>query len=705
MEWSLIKIVAGMAAASILFIVYLYLAALHRRRYWLLWTGGWACFLLRYPVFLWMPKAHGLTPVPVVYATLAVLGAYLLLWGVRDFLEMPRPRLWPWLLGIAYVWTFVGFLLGVGFVWSTLPCSTALAATYLLCARDLWRTDKLEAAGRVLAGLGFTLWGVVQLVYPFGINQPMFAQYGYVVITGLEVWVAIGLLLAFFQHSRGELMAAKDVLAQSERRLRLALENMPFLMYAFDSEGKVAMWNRECERVTGYSASEVLGRRGVMERLFPDKEARAGVIAAWNAPDAEFREREWEVTCADGSVKLIAWSNISRLVPIPGWLVWGVGVDVTERQRAQQTLRQLAAGVAHNFNNVLMAVMGNLQAAASLLARSSVGGGQAATLVANALQSAAAGREVVERLSAFVGQGGRDRRLELLEVAEVAQAALDLARTGWSHLGLDGVEFRTRLNPGVYTRARRGELMEVFLNLIKNALEAMPEGGVLSLVQEEDGDQVRLVFRDSGQGMDPETRARVFDPFFSTKGTTVRGLGLSSSRGILQSFQGDLQVVDEAGPGATLVVTLPRAEPAPAPAETAPAVPAAGSRVLVVEDEALVALGLEAMLTQAGHQVSWAASLAEARQALAQETPEVVLCDMVLPDGSGWELVEDLQGGTGQGRPRVPLVILTGWSPELNLERASELHQVAEAVLQKPVEKEPLLEAIARAVSRAASRG
>jgi CheY-like chemotaxis protein len=355
--------------------------------------------------------------------------------------------------------------------------------------------------------------------------------------------------------------------------------------------------------------------------------------------------------------------------------------------------------VAHNFNNVLMAVMGNLQAAVPLLSSAEPETGKAIELVGNALKSAVAGRELGARLGAYVGGvKGDQRRLEPIELAPAVQAALDLARTGWSHLGLNKVEFRTSLTEDVFVRARRGELMEVFLNLIKNAMEAMPKGGVLSLSQEEKDGEVWLSFSDTGHGMDSQTRARAFDPFFSTKGATVRGLGLSSSRGILRSFQGELEVRESGEPGATLVVKLKRETPAESIVPSPPATRfATGGQVLLVEDEALVALGLEAMLVQAGYSVRKAGSLLEAREALSQDKPDVVLCDMVLPDGLGSDLAKEMEVD-GAGHLSIPFVILTGWSPELT-QQTPEWEGFAEAVLHKPVERGSLLNAIAQVLA------
>lgn len=136
-----------------------------------------------------------------------------------------------------------------------------------------------------------------------------------------------------------ESLAARRELEKAEAQQRRIVENMPVMVNAFDHEGRIALWNRECERVTGYSAQEIVGDPGAMELLYPDAEQRDRADAARLAEGHYYREWEWEITCKDGSKRTIAWSNISRRVPIRGWAMWGIGVDVTERARAETALR------------------------------------------------------------------------------------------------------------------------------------------------------------------------------------------------------------------------------------------------------------------------------------------------------------------------------------------------------------------------------
>lgn len=131
----------------------------------------------------------------------------------------------------------------------------------------------------------------------------------------------------------------KKTLQQREELLRQIIQNMPVMMVALDPFKNVVVWNRECERVTGYSAAEVIGSNKAFELLYPDPEYRAKLMAEWQERGNNYRNWEWNVTAKDGSIKVIAWSNISDEFPIPGWATWGIGIEVTERVQAEEALR------------------------------------------------------------------------------------------------------------------------------------------------------------------------------------------------------------------------------------------------------------------------------------------------------------------------------------------------------------------------------
>ncbi len=134
---------------------------------------------------------------------------------------------------------------------------------------------------------------------------------------------------------------AEEALRESEERLRLVLQNMPVMMDAFDSEGNIDVWNRECEQVIGYMAEEIIGNPRALELLYPDPIYRQQMLEEWSQRTDDYYDWEWQLTHKDGSVKIISWSNISTRFPIPGWATWSIGVDVTERKRVEEAIRQL----------------------------------------------------------------------------------------------------------------------------------------------------------------------------------------------------------------------------------------------------------------------------------------------------------------------------------------------------------------------------
>ena len=201
----------------------------------------------------------------------------------------------------------------------------------------LWRGWK-RALGRdaklLLAGLlALTLFrGFSNVLEWSGITQALDPFEDFIEILEPLLWCFF--LYAFLQE------IAEWDLRQSEERLRLVIQNMPVMMGAFDADWNVIAWNRECERVTGYSADEIVGNPKALELLCPDTAYRERMMAEWIERGDDYRNWEWEITCQDGSVKTVAWSNISKLFPIPGWATWGIGVDVTERKRAEEKLRK-----------------------------------------------------------------------------------------------------------------------------------------------------------------------------------------------------------------------------------------------------------------------------------------------------------------------------------------------------------------------------
>jgi PAS domain S-box-containing protein len=181
-------------------------------------------------------------------------------------------------------------------------------------------------------------------------NRPFHSEYRFQSSDGVTTWVIgdaravrgpAGQLLGYVGTITDitERKKADAALRESQERLRAALGHMPVMLDAFDVEGNICVWNRECERVTGYGADEIIGNPKTMEMLYPDPAYRTRMMEAWAKRGDDYYDWEWDLTARGGTVKTVAWSNISKRFPIPGWATWGVGVDVTARKRAEWALR------------------------------------------------------------------------------------------------------------------------------------------------------------------------------------------------------------------------------------------------------------------------------------------------------------------------------------------------------------------------------
>lgn len=135
-----------------------------------------------------------------------------------------------------------------------------------------------------------------------------------------------------------DITAAKEAqlsLQASHQQFRSVLEHMPVMLNAFDENGVLLVWNQECERITGYTAAEVVGNPDALKLFYPDRDYRERMLADWRSRGHNYRHWEWQVTCKDGSVKAIAWSNVAAQFPVPGWGWWGLGADLSDLKQAQ----------------------------------------------------------------------------------------------------------------------------------------------------------------------------------------------------------------------------------------------------------------------------------------------------------------------------------------------------------------------------------
>ena len=328
------------------------------------------------------------------------------------------------------------------------------------------------------------------------------------------------------------------------------------------------------------------------------------------------------------------------------------------RERRLAAIGQLAAGVMHDVNNALNPIM----AAAYLLDRHADDPAAVREYAARIAKAAETGAATSARVGRFIRQEPLDDRSESqLDLATLAGEVVAMMRSLWAERQTGGpIALEARLSPAPAVGIP-GEVRAAIMNLIHNALDAMPDGGTITVETHTDGSESMVEVSDTGVGMTPEVREHAFEPFFSTKEATGSGLGLAEVYGIMKRHRGSAEIFSEPNGGALVRLRF-RAQSSASRDIAMPAVPPPSRRrILLVEDNDDGREFLRLVLQSHGHEVESVATLSEGLRRLETNgggSPyEVLISDIGLPDGSGWDLVR-----TARARwPRMRIGVVTGW--------------------------------------------
>ena len=335
-----------------------------------------------------------------------------------------------------------------------------------------------------------------------------------------------------------------------------------------------------------------------------------------------------------------------------------------------RALGQMASGMAHHLNNLLAVVSGRLQL---LLMRA-----HDPTLrkpLETAERAVGDAAEVVRRVLGFSAAQPVPETTRV-DLNEIAADVIELTRPRWQDAAqLHNALVDIRFEPGenVVVAGEPAPLREVLMNLVLNALDAMPGGGALTLRTWVQDGWVYCSVGDTGAGMSPDTRQRALEPFFTTKGPKGVGLGLSVSLGVVQRHRGEMDIQSTEGRGTVVTLRIPCPGVTPAP-DTAPlaARPVAPLTILIVDDEPTVLEALADTLGEDGHRVLTAGSGREALTILdGGERVDVVITDLGMPGMTGWELARALR----TRQPDLPVGLISGWtsSADFSAEEASHV--------------------------------
>ncbi|MDC7787591.1 PAS domain S-box protein [Rhodoplanes sp. TEM] len=528
-----------------------------------------------------------------------------------------------------------------------------------------------------------------------------------------------GRLVGFAKITRDitERRAAQEALRESERQFRLLVKGVTdYALFMLDPNGIVTNWNAGAEAIKGYTAEEIVGQH--FSRFYTEQERAAGYPARAlqrAAEEGRYEAEGWRVRCDDRQF----WAHvvIDAIRDETGTLIGFAKItrDVTERREAQRALQkaeahraraqkmealgQLTGGVAHDFNNLLMIIGGHLRTLQAVADGKLAAGEPKAMRAVEAIGIATRrGEALTRQLLTF------SRRQTLNPVVIRIDEHLDGFRSMMESSIGDTTTFAIAAPRAVWpVKVDVSELELALLNLVVNARDAMPNGGIVTIVCENvvlaagdtpgaiAGDFVAVSVADTGTGIAPDVLPLVFDPFFTTKQAQQgTGLGLSQVHGFAHQSGGTVTIDSTLGAGTTVTLYLPRSHEAPRADSEGPSPAAAEGTALLVEDNPAVADLSAAMLAELGWQVERVGDARAALAASAQRVFALVVSDVVMAgDMDGFALARTLR----KQHPGLPVVLVTGYS-----EAAARAHAEF-TVVRKPFRLEDLDRAIARAIA------
>lgn len=510
---------------------------------------------------------------------------------------------------------------------------------------------------------------------------------------------------------------AEQALRESELRYRAVVQDQTELICRFRADGTQTFVNDAYCRFWGETAENLM-KQNFIDRL-PDRrrettKARLESVLSENLVGT-YEER---VENAHGEIKWLQWTEraIFDDQGEPSEFQ-AVGRDITDLKLAERILLQgarskavadLTSVAGHNFNNLLQIVIGGTQLAMTNLELGNL------DIIKQTLdeihQAALVGAETVKRLHylAHVQADIRGSRAEVVDLSRTVHLAIEISRPWWkSSPEKDGIliDLDRHLQPNCLVKGNDNELFELVVDLLKNATEALPDGGRIQVRTFVEGDSVFLQVRDDGVGIHPENHERIFDPFWTTKDPPAAGMGLASARHIVKRQEGKIWVKSEPGKGATFTAELALARPKTARTDLSPE-DGLGHyfKLLVVDDLEPVLIALHKGFKDAGHKVYPALSGRKALDIFKTRQIDAVICDLGMPEMNGWQVAAAIKEHCGeQALPMPPFILLTGWGGQLEEREKMASHGV-DRIVEKPVDVRELVALIRELIKKRKTR-
>ena len=473
-----------------------------------------------------------------------------------------------------------------------------------------------------------------------------------------------------------------EELKESEYRLKEAQHIAEIGSWEYNLENKQIKWSDEQYRIFGYEPNEIEPTfEKLLDVIHPDDRK---VFLEKNQrciDEGDEYSNEYRIIIPGGSERIIH-SQAKLICNDSGNMIRMSGTvrDITEQKKMEETLLQseklkslgeITAGVAHEFNNILAVVMGS----AEVLEGGFKDDQELKRGLKAIIEAGEDGAGIVKRMLSFAKAELSESDYISIDIKYLIKQAMEFTMPRWKNMAQsEGIKYNINMvgiieTPEVFCNPT--ELREVFVNLIHNSIDAMPDGGVITMATrcvehggELKGDFIEITFSDTGKGMSEEVKRKIFDPFFTTRRPQGTGLGMSVTYGIMKRHGGKIEVESEVGKGATFTLHIPiRKEVVQrvVPSESVRKTETKKLRVLVVDDEQEICVILETFLTGKGHTVKAVNSGAEAIEQSRREDFDLVLCDLAMPEVTGYDVIKAVNE-----LDKIPKIgISTGWGDKL----------------------------------------
>jgi len=496
---------------------------------------------------------------------------------------------------------------------------------------------------------------------------------------------------------------AEEALEASEERYRLVFENSPLGIMQFDETGGIVDCNENCAQIFGATKTSLSGFN--ILKSMPDNPIHDTLIEALMKGYGQF-EGKIQTLTGTKDIRMILGAITDKDGNVRGAV--GIFEDISNQVKFESHLKQiqkmesignLAGGIAHDFNNLLFPIMGLSEMLLDDLPK----GSNEHTCVAEILKAGKRGRELVKQILSFSRKS--DSKKVPVQLQKIIKEALKLSRSAIP----SSVKISSKIDHQCgLVEADPTQIHQIVMNLVTNAYHSIEdERGTIDVqlqevVMDKDdiliesiapGDYAKLTIADTGTGIDPEIKDKIFEPYFTTKekgkGT---GLGLSMVYGIIKDHHGDIQVYSEQGNGTIFSVYIPLLKKITGKqSDKTPETCSTGTeRILLVDDEKSIAQMEKKLLERLGYSVT---ALTDSLQAieLFKTNPQdfdLIITDMAMPNMTGDQLARELIAV----RPDISIIISTGFSERFNKKQAENLG--IKAFLMKPVSRSEMAETV-----------